>query len=151
MGFDAAVEFPPHGKAVVADPSPRVTNPTFVGNFYDYVKTAENFMRRPSAAKRVFRAAMPSWDNTARRQDTADIFVNTSPESYRDWLHQIVRETRCLRNYEERIVFVNAWNEWAEGNHLEPDRKHGHGYLQATRDALGEMGYYDRPVPEDRG
>ena len=41
---------------------------------------------------------------------------------------------------EERIVFVKSWNEWAEGNHLEPDLRFGHGYLEVVRDELARTG-----------
>ena len=74
-----------------------------------------------------------------------DIFVNTDPQAYRRWLAHLVAETRALRPPGQRIVFVNAWNEWAEGNHLEPDRRHGRAYLEATRDALGDLGCYAPP------
>jgi len=87
-----------------------------------------------------FRTAMPSWDNTARRQDTSDIFLNAKPEYYERWLKRLIEETRWYQNSGERLVFINAWNEWAEGNHLEPDRQYGHRYLEATRNALGAQG-----------
>jgi lipopolysaccharide biosynthesis protein len=85
---------------------------------------------------RLFRGVMPSWDNTARRQERGTIFVNATPKSYYRWLHPIIRETRARYGGEERLVFINAWNEWAEGCHLEPDEKHGFAWLNATRRAL---------------
>ena len=80
---------------------------------------------------------MPSWDNTARRQDVSHVFVNATPERYEYWLRRMVEQTRRLQFGDERIVFINAWNEWAEGNHLEPDGRFGHQYLMATKNALG--------------
>ena len=88
-----------------------------------------------------FRTAMPSWDNTARRQNTSDIFLNAEPEHYERWLRRLVEQTRWYRPPEERWVFINAWNEWAEGNYLEPDQRFGHRYLEATLNALGTFGY----------
>jgi lipopolysaccharide biosynthesis protein len=79
---------------------------------------------------------MPSWDNTARKQHNGHIFVNASPEGYERWLTAALRYTNDFAQGEERIVFINAWNEWGEGNHLEPDVKYGHAFLDATRRAL---------------
>ncbi len=138
-GFDASVEFPPHERAVPAQPQPGMTNPDFQGMVFDYPATARNFMHRPRPPFPFFRTAMPNWDNTARRQNHGHIFINSSPEAYGAWLAHLVAQTRRLHPPGERIVFINAWNEWAEGNHLEPDQQHGHGYLEATRQALGDL------------
>ena len=54
------------------------------------------------------------------------------------WLKDIIQWTKENNNKEEQIVFVNAWNEWAEGAHLEPDLKYGYAYLEATKEALEE-------------
>jgi len=140
FGFDAAVEFPPHAMAVLAEQPANLLNPDFQGRFYDYVATANFFMNRPPMPYPFFRTAMPSWDNTARRQDASDIFLNAEPEYYERWLKHLVDETRQFRQGDERLLFVNAWNEWAEGNYLEPDRKFGHRYLETTRNALGPLG-----------
>jgi len=140
FGFDAAVEFPPHAMAVLAEQPANLLNPDFQGRFYDYVATANFFMNRPPMPYPFFRTAMPSWDNTARRQDASDIFLNAEPEYYERWLKHLVDETRQFRQGDERLLFVNAWNEWAEGNYLEPDRKFGHRYLETTRNALGSLG-----------
>jgi lipopolysaccharide biosynthesis protein len=82
---------------------------------------------------------MPSWDNTARRQDDGTIFLNSTPRLYEHWISTLVEQSRELNPPGERFVFINAWNEWAEGNHLEPDQLNGHGYLEATRAALGDL------------
>ncbi len=139
FGFDAVVEFPPHDLSVPLDPQPPMDNPDFTGRVYDYRTTAENFMQRPLPEHLFFRTAMPSWDNTARRQDAGTIFLGSTPRLYEQWLSTLVEQTRALNPPGERFVFVNAWNEWAEGNHLEPDLRYGHGYLEATRAALGGM------------
>jgi len=68
-----------------------------------------------------------------RRERGAIIFTASTPELYGRWLQTIVQDTLFIRRLSERILFVNAWNEWAEGNHPEPDRHWGRGYLEATR------------------
>ena len=83
-----------------------------------------------------FRCVTPGWDNSARRERGANIFHGSTPELYERWLEAMVADTLQRRESEERILFVHAWNEWAEGNHLEPDRRWGRGYLEATARAL---------------
>ncbi|MFD2114007.1 glycoside hydrolase family 99-like domain-containing protein [Thiorhodococcus fuscus] len=136
VGFEAAVEFPPHGRSVQVDAPEGMLNPNFSGRFYDYAATARTFAELSYPQSKVFRGVMPGWDNTARRQDAGDIFLGASPEIYESWLTRAIAETRDLKFGDERLVFVNAWNEWAEGNHLEPDSQFGNAYLEATRRAL---------------
>jgi hypothetical protein len=76
-----------------------------------------------------------SWDNTARRGKKSIIVVNSSPQVYGRALEAAVSKLRASSD-EEPLLFINAWNEWAEGNHLEPCQKWGRGYLEATREAL---------------
>jgi GT2 family glycosyltransferase len=134
-GFDAAVEYPPHGLAVAMAP-PEGFDSTKGGLFFDYAKSAERFAGRVLPDYPLIRAAMASWDNSPRRRASAHIFRNASPEAYGRWLEALVRQTRHLKRGDERLVFINAWNEWAEGNYLEPDQEHGHAYLEATARAL---------------
>jgi hypothetical protein len=64
------------------------------------------------------------------------MFPGSTPKLYGQWLSEVVDRTARRHPGEERILFINAWNEWAEGNHLEPDMKWGLQYLEATREAL---------------
>ncbi|MDX5403643.1 MAG: glycoside hydrolase family 99-like domain-containing protein, partial [Rhodobacterales bacterium] len=138
-GFDAAAEFPPNGlrPAPITD-RVAISDPDFRGKVIDYVDARDTALTRPEPDYRLIRGAMLSWDNTARRQHTPTIFHNFSCTAFRDWLIPLIRrEVEAPdRTPDERIVLINAWNEWAEGSHLEPDQKHGFGYLQAVRDAL---------------
>jgi hypothetical protein len=84
---------------------------------------------------RRFPCATPMWDNTARRGKSAIMLLGSTPEKYERWLSEVVRR-ECGAHPKDPIVFINAWNEWAEGCHLEPDLKHGTAYLEATRRAL---------------
>jgi lipopolysaccharide biosynthesis protein len=67
--------------------------------------------------------------------DDAVIFAGSTPGAYQAWLESALRKAREQHAGEEQFVFINAWNEWAEGAYLEPDLGWGHGYLEATRDA----------------
>jgi lipopolysaccharide biosynthesis protein len=75
------------------------------------------------------------WDNTPRLPRNGHVFVNAHPANYERWLAAIVAQTQQRAPPGERLVFINAWNEWAEGCHLEPDEAFGTAYLEATRRA----------------
>ncbi len=136
LGFDAAVEFPPHG-AVYHDLAVNVDgkDPAFNGTIVDYRAVAERHVTRPPQPFHLYRTAMAGWDNTPRHRERATVFHNASPDVYEWWLRQLVAAAR-VGHPDHRLVFVNAWNEWAEGAHLEPDLRFGAGYLEATRRAL---------------
>jgi len=84
----------------------------------------------------LFKTVFTSWDNTARRQHDGHIFINSTPKAYKDWLAKTVKHTTNNMPENKRFIFINAWNEWAEGAHLEPDRRNGYSFLQATLDAI---------------
>lgn len=135
LGFDASVEFPPHGMGTSVAPPGRIINPGFSGTSNDYNQLVVDYLQLPQPGHLRFRSVMPGWDNTPRRQNDPVIFVNTSPGAYQAWLESIIQITHQQSFGDERLVFINAWNEWAEGNHLEPDRRYGHAYLEATLNA----------------
>ena len=137
-GFDASVEFPPIGHAaesIVATLPER--DPAFRGNAFDYANLAADYLMRPRPAFRMFRGVTPTWDNTARRQHDGMIIAGSSPERFGAWATHALTQTRLRHAGDARLLFVNAWNEWAEGNHLEPDAVHGRRYLEALRTARG--------------
>lgn len=83
----------------------------------------------------TFPGAFVDWDNTARYGNRAKLFTGASPERFAYWFKQLVQIT-AQRSAPEQFIFLNAWNEWAEGTYLEPDSRHGHRYLEAVKVAL---------------
>ena len=138
-GFDGVVEFPPHAISLgeITDAVERL-NAQFTGRVYDYEAVVEAKVEELAERQdgRFFPGVMPAWDNEARKPGAGHAFHNAAPEPYRRWLEAALDATRRLSPPGERMVFVNAWNEWAEGAYLEPDRWFGHGFAQATRSAL---------------
>ncbi len=134
-GFDASVEFPPHEMSAPTR-RPRLLNPHYRGTVSDYREIVVKYLQKDVPDHVRFRAVFPGWDNTPRQQDRAFIFAHASPGGYQAWLEAILEQTRQQNFGDERLVFINAWNEWGEGAHLEPDRRFGHGFLEATRNAL---------------
>lgn len=147
VGFDAALEFAPDWRRsgrIYYSKWQRLLSHLglfpkgyFEHRFADYRKMVELMLEKPNPPYPWFRCVTPGFDNSARRKTDATIFINGTPEHYQGWLAEIAR--RVLANDrpdDQKLVFINAWNEWAEGNHLEPDQKWGHAYLQATHRAL---------------
>lgn len=137
-GFDAAIEFPPNNSRP-PDVTDRVTplGKDFSCTVYDWRALVERSRRYRRPGYTLFRGVCPGWDNTARRKNRATVFVNNSPRGYQEWLFNAIADTRSrFASPEKQLIFVNAWNEWAEGAYLEPDRHYGYAYLEATRMAL---------------
>ena len=132
-GCDAAVEFPAHYVPNVHSPTVPVINPAYAGHVTSYEDAAIYYATREHPGYKRFRCVMPGWDNTARMQDSGFIFEQSSPGAFQAWVEAAVAETKRDFEGDERILFVNAWNEWAEGAYLEPDRRFGHTYLEALR------------------
>lgn len=134
-GCDASVEFPAHYAPRISKPSAKILNPDYCGTVASYDEVATYFATREPPGFKRFRTAMPRWDNTARNQNGGFCLTESSPGSFQAWLESIILDTKRDFHGDERMVFVNAWNEWAEGAYLEPDRRFGHSYLEAIRNA----------------
>ncbi len=158
IGFDAAVEFAPdaskggeilfRGRMATLLGKLNLLPAVFRDNrVYSYSATMLGMLAKPEPGYPWFRCVSPMWDNSARRSVNANIFIGSTPALFRQWLGKIADRTRQRFEGDERIVFINAWNEWAEGCHLEPDQKWGHAYLEATRDALTAAPDTDPPSP----
>ena len=137
-GFDAAIEFPPNNSSP-PEISGQISliNDDFTGQIYDWSIFPKRSSNYTDPGYPLFRTVCPSWDNTARRKSKSTIFVNSMPLGFQQWLFNAMQDTlKRFSTRDERLVFVNAWNEWAEGAHLEPDYKYGYAYLEASRMAL---------------
>jgi len=134
--FDGLVEFPPLRKLPEDATHKYELLDSFHGNVFDYADLASIHSTEQQVNFPVFKTVSPSWDNTARRNDKATIFAGSTPTLYQDWLTKAVNSTIVKQNDKQRLVFVNAWNEWAEGAYLEPDAQYGYAYLNATARTL---------------
>jgi hypothetical protein len=139
-GADSSVIFPPHGvwAGAINDKIDDLRK-DYAGSIYDYRDVVLQEITRPKADYLRFRSAMPAWDNTPRRGLSGNIFAYSSPDQYELWLRALIQDAAARSVPDERLVFVNAWNEWGEGAHLEPDHRYGRLYLEATRRALSDQ------------
>ncbi len=112
-----------------------IPNATF--KIYSYAEATEAMAHvRPEFPH--FPCCFTSWDNTPRRGRHAIVMVDSTPELFRGQL-ALMAKSVLHKDREERVVFINAWNEWAEGMYLEPDMKYGHAYLESVARVLEEV------------
>jgi lipopolysaccharide biosynthesis protein/SAM-dependent methyltransferase len=106
---------------------------------YDYAEALDSML---SNRKKFLHPVIPSifvgWDNTPRRGENAIILLNSTPEKFSTALKDLIDSVKN-RPPQERLVFINAWNEWAEGNYLEPDSRYGLKYLEEVKQICDEF------------
>lgn len=155
-GFDCAIDFQPHNDGYLKKTAiqqvldfknsnilhrlfrkffPHKDNPFNLSYYYkDYVDYA---CSQDEPDFKFYPCITPSWDNASRRKGWFFMLKNSTPALYGKWLRHILDHFHPFSK-EENFVFINAWNEWAEGNHLEPDTKWGRGYLEETKRQIDE-------------
>ena len=116
------------------------------GGAFSYDRLIERMLQNRSGGAPLFPGVCPSWDNEARRGVQGVSFHGATPAKYGWWLHRAARQAIEEQAGAEKLVFVNAWNEWAEGAYLEPDRHFGYAYLAETRRALERVARGEEPI-----
>jgi lipopolysaccharide biosynthesis protein len=151
-GFDASVQFQPQWPILNSAPRVDVEGKKQL-RVYNYQSIWPVLADAPAVRHQRYETAVPSWDNSARIGERAVVLSNATPDAYESWLRLLIRRA-AARPPAHRMVFINAWNEWAEGCHLEPDARFGRAYLEATRralqaDASGRVPLVVRPFSQE--
>ncbi len=140
FGMDGAIEFPPHKIAAGLGDRSRVlggVEKDFSGHYPSYDDLVSSSLKEVAHDYPLIRGVTPTWDNEARKPGRGFGFIGSTPKKYENWLRSI--NSYALENPisgNESFVVINAWNEWAEGAHLEPDVYWGAAYLNATYEAM---------------
>jgi hypothetical protein len=148
IGFDASYEVPGFilpDELRYDDVKSLNVSPTFKGRIFDYEKIVRFYSERPDVPYKRYKDVMLAWDNTPRHKENAVVYHGVTAETYGRWLRNCLEFTTKRFEGEERIVFINAWNEWAEGSYLEPDLRYGRDFLEATKRAINELSDNDEP------
>ncbi len=106
----------------------------YANGIFSYRKMVSNMINKPKPDYKYFRCISPSWDNSARRKKNAAILFGSTPQLFGYWAKKMKDYSDKNLPADEKLLFINAWNEWGEGCHLEPDEKWGFAYLQALKD-----------------
>ncbi len=148
-GFDAAVEFPPHklvNGLALRNAALAWFDDAATAQVYAYGDVAAASLAEPPPAFPLIKTAVPGWDNDPRRQGGGLVLHGASPAAYQAWLAALVERAAAHKVMDERLVCVNAWNEWAEGAYLEPDLHFGGAWLNATARAIAPSGTRAGPL-----
>lgn len=134
IGFDAAMEFAPDMKNIGTQK--RVINNNSDCYTADYGNAVIRTLLKKIPDYEWYRCVFPGWDNTPRRKSGGLAITNSSPEVFKIYLNKIIEYTRNRFGNENQFFFINAWNEWGEGCHLEPDLRNGTSYLEQLKEVL---------------
>lgn len=138
--IDAENDFAPHGLGTFSKEKPFIDTP-YVFNYKKIIEDSEMLYRNQLHIKPFFYSCTMGWDNSARKKKEYAIYYNYSLKNYYQWLRIIIEETRKRNSEDMRFIFINAWNEWAEGTYLEPDEKYGYANINTLSKAI-----YDLPL-----
>lgn len=152
-GADALQEFSPSCLSVERYELNGYINPKFCGAVIDYpdISNKKKYFIE-YASKKYYRSVLVGFDNSARKACSPNcvIFHGNSPLLFKNWLTDVLIESKKIHTPDEDIVFINNWNEWAEGSHLEPDLRYGYANLQAVKEALEEVRPLDTTIIQEK-
>ena len=101
---------------------------------YDYTWQRILELRPISNVPKMIPCAFTDWDNTPRHKERGYLFQGVSPDKFKSYFKQLIDNTKKF--YDTDMIFVFAWNEWAEGGYLEPDEKNGFAFLEAIKECI---------------
>lgn len=102
----------------------------------NYEKITQHFFAPEDSWQNVYPSIFPQWDRTPRAGNSEGVYVNATPTTFKKHIQNALNVIKN-KDMEHRILFLRAWNEWGEGNYVEPDLKYGHGFLNAIKEAIG--------------
>lgn len=105
------------------------------GRIVDYERAAKFFTNACDRETDVYPTIIPNWDHSPRSYTRGHILINSTPQKFKKHILQTFANV-THKEYDKRIVFLKSWNEWGEGNYMEPDLKFGLSYLEALKEAL---------------
>lgn len=105
---------------------------------FNYADVMRDFLGAAPPGVENYPCLVPNWDNTPRSGSRGFVLHESTPELFRAHVNQAMEMTKDVP-VEHRLLFIKSWNEWAEGNHLEPDDRFGHDYLEVLRDELSAL------------
>lgn len=101
----------------------------------NYEKITQHFFAPEDSWQNVYPSIFPQWDRTPRAGNSEGVYVNATPNTFKKHVEDALNVIEN-KDMEHRILFLRAWNEWGEGNYVEPDLKYGHGFLDAIKEAI---------------
>ncbi len=138
-GTDACIEFEPsltvYGGYTLYNTHQYILNTMHI---FSYDEVWNMMLTRESkyGGKEKFCGAFVDWDNSPRVGVKARVCIGADPDKFKSYLSRLTK--KCIAEGNDRFIFINAWNEWAEGTFLEPDKNNGYGYLNAVKDVSNE-------------
>ena len=142
LGIDSVVEFTYkylRKNAKLLNLKNKYVNPYFKGRVLDVKAFLNDKLHLHQEKYKTHKSVCANWDNSARKAYSGAEIFYMSPAEFELWLNDSIKWTRQNLSKDEQIVFIDSWNEWAEGAHLEPDQKYGYAYLQKVMDVLGNF------------
>ena len=137
MGFDAAVEFAPRVSKNIITKQKMISREEAIetnASFITMDQILKKLTYRPKSSFPRIKCVCPSWDNTPRRGKTGSrIILDSSVSKFAEFYKRAIKETIANDFPADGLLFINAWNEWGEGTHLEPDKKHGYQLLETIK------------------
>lgn len=106
----------------------------------DYDEVWNAVLDHTPADGKCVAGAFVDWDNTPRKKEKGSVFLGAEPDKFRDYMKRLIEKEK--NEYKKDMIFLFAWNEWAEGGYMEPDEKYGTAYLEALKAALDETGEF---------